>query len=159
MTTDQTHTGTDLGHRAGPKNFPQPDAPIRRERRGSKPATTNVDIDPSWLLTVAQTARLLQIGRTRAYELVGRFEESGGASGIPVVRIGRAVRVPRDELVDWIRAGRVNGRADHAASASKSREPVRRSPVGGEGVAGRARSRRRRAGGSDPVQPPLFGAG
>ncbi|HLH67771.1 MAG TPA: helix-turn-helix domain-containing protein [Candidatus Dormibacteraeota bacterium] len=43
-----------------------------------------------------KVARLLGIGRTKVYELIGRGE-------LPVVRIGRLVRVPRAELERWIR--------------------------------------------------------
>jgi excisionase family DNA binding protein len=47
------------------------------------------------LLRAAEIAHLLGIGRTKAYELM--------ASGqLPVVRLGRAVRVPREALTDWV---------------------------------------------------------
>lgn len=54
----------------------------RRERR--HPGENN---EPRLLLRVGEAARLLGIGTTLAYELVGR-----GVS--PHVRLGRAVRVP-----------------------------------------------------------------
>ena len=47
------------------------------------------------LLEVSEVARQLGIGRTMAYQLVARQE-------IPTVRIGRCIRVPRDELRAWI---------------------------------------------------------
>ncbi len=47
------------------------------------------------LLSVAQVARLLCCGRTKAYELVASGE-------LPVVRIGRSVRVPAVALEAWI---------------------------------------------------------
>jgi excisionase family DNA binding protein len=47
------------------------------------------------LLTVKDVEDELQLGRTRTYELVRSGE-------LPVVRIGRAVRVPRDSLRRWI---------------------------------------------------------
>jgi len=50
----------------------------------------------SLLLRAEEVARLLGIGRTKVYELIGRGE-------LPVVRIGRLVRVPRAELEQWIR--------------------------------------------------------
>jgi excisionase family DNA binding protein len=47
------------------------------------------------LLRGTEVAYLLGIGRTKAYELM--------ASGqLPVVRLGRAVRVPREGLTDWV---------------------------------------------------------
>jgi excisionase family DNA binding protein len=47
------------------------------------------------LLTVKDVEEALQLGRTRTYELVRSGE-------LPVIRIGRAVRIPRDALRDWI---------------------------------------------------------
>ncbi len=47
------------------------------------------------LLRVEEVARLLGIGRSKAYELV--------ASGdLPALRIGRLIRVPRHALDRWI---------------------------------------------------------
>jgi excisionase family DNA binding protein len=47
------------------------------------------------LLTVRDVEAQLQLGRTRTYELL-----RGGE--IPVMRLGRALRVPRDALRNWI---------------------------------------------------------
>ena len=49
-------------------------------------------------LTVPEAARILRIGRTVAYEQAVRFEATGGAEGIPVVRVGRQLRVPTARL-------------------------------------------------------------
>ena len=49
------------------------------------------------LLTVKDLEAELQLGRTRTYELV----RSGV---IPTIRIGRAVRIPRDALRRWVEA-------------------------------------------------------
>lgn len=47
------------------------------------------------LLTVEEAARQLNIGRTFAWELVRKGE-------LPVVRLGRCVRVPRQALQEWL---------------------------------------------------------
>jgi excisionase family DNA binding protein len=47
------------------------------------------------LLTVRDVAVALRLGRTRTYALLRSGE-------IPVIRVGRAVRVPRDGLCRWI---------------------------------------------------------
>ena len=47
------------------------------------------------LLTVRDVEAELQLGRTRTYELL----RSGS---IPVIRVGRALRVPRDALRRWV---------------------------------------------------------
>jgi len=47
------------------------------------------------LLRIAEAAKLLGVGRSTVYQLVA-------ANAVPVVRIGRLVRVPRDALLRWI---------------------------------------------------------
>ncbi len=47
------------------------------------------------LLTVEEMAEILRIGRSSAYELCRQNE-------IPVIRIGRSIRIPKKALLDWI---------------------------------------------------------
>jgi excisionase family DNA binding protein len=47
------------------------------------------------LLRPVEAARLLGIGRSKLFEMLARQE-------LPVVRIGRCVRIPRQELVQWV---------------------------------------------------------
>jgi excisionase family DNA binding protein len=47
------------------------------------------------VLTVAEAARALRISHTTAYELAHRWMATGGAEGLPVVQLGRVLRVPR----------------------------------------------------------------
>ena len=49
------------------------------------------------LITVEEAARLLRLGQTKVYELIGR-------EGLPVVRFGRAVRVDPADLRGWLEA-------------------------------------------------------
>ena len=49
-------------------------------------------------LTVVEAARLLRIGRTSAYLLAQQWLYSDGCEGLPVVRVGRQLRVPRRAL-------------------------------------------------------------
>lgn len=63
-------------------------------------APTPVEIPPGstrtpMLLTVRDVEAELQLGRTRTYELL----RSGS---IPVIRVGRALRVRRDALRHWV---------------------------------------------------------
>lgn len=52
---------------------------------------------PSPFLTVDEAARYLRIGRAAAYELCRRYLATG-SDGIPCLRIGRAIRIPRAQL-------------------------------------------------------------
>jgi hypothetical protein len=49
-------------------------------------------------LTVSEAGQVLRIGRNSAYRLATEYEETGGRSGLPVVRLGKLLRVPRVAL-------------------------------------------------------------
>ena len=57
------------------------------------------DLPP--FFTVEEAAGVVRIGRTLAYQLAARFEATNGAEGLPVLRIGRLLRVPRAALETW----------------------------------------------------------
>ncbi len=48
------------------------------------------------LLTIPQVGKKLGLGRTTIYHLIER-------EGLPVMRFGRAVRVPADALQEWLK--------------------------------------------------------
>lgn len=50
-------------------------------------------------LTVEEAARFLRIGRTTAYSLARAYRSTG--RGLPVVAVGRLLRVPTARLVAW----------------------------------------------------------
>ena len=58
------------------------------------------------MLTVPEATRELRIGRTLAYQLVAAFE-AGDPTGLPVIRLGNCLRVPRWVLDELIHHGRV----------------------------------------------------
>ena len=60
------------------------------------------DLPP--FMTVEQAATVLQLGRSKTYELTVEWERSCGASGLPFVRFGAQKRVPRAALVRLIEA-------------------------------------------------------
>jgi len=47
------------------------------------------------LLRPVEAARLLGIGRSKLFEMLARQE-------LPVIRIGRCVRIPHHELANWV---------------------------------------------------------
>lgn len=59
------------------------------------------------LLTIDEAAGVLRIGRSLAYDLARRYESSGGCAGLPVIRLGSCLRVPRWALAELVATGRV----------------------------------------------------
>ena len=47
------------------------------------------------VLTVEEAARLLRVGRTLGYQLARRYVKTGGGEGLPVIAVGRNLRVPK----------------------------------------------------------------
>jgi excisionase family DNA binding protein len=57
------------------------------------------------VLTVEEAAAVLRIGRAAAYELTRQWRDSGGRYGLPVVCLGRSLRVPREALRRLLEVG------------------------------------------------------
>ena len=70
---------------------------------------------PPDFLTVDEAARIARIGRTTAYDIAREYETTAGARGLPVVRFGKQLRVPRYRLEDWLGGPITWPIADHDA--------------------------------------------
>ncbi len=70
-------------------------------------ASEVLGVSSSPLLTVDEATRVLRIGRSLGYQLARDYETSGGASGLPVIRLGGCLRVPRWALLELALTGRV----------------------------------------------------
>lgn len=88
----------------------------RRRRRRPPPtwgdgtaAPTPPAVSLPDVLTVEEAARYLRIGRASAYELARRYRETDGREGLPVVVLGRSLRVPRHALEQLLALGRPPG--------------------------------------------------
>ena len=93
-------------------------------------------------LTVQEAAAVLRIGRSAAYELARRYRVTGGAEGLPVIVLGRLLRVPRAQLEVWPvapsasprRGRRSRHQAVPRASPAASPSRQRRRPVHPSGL-------------------------
>lgn len=54
------------------------------------------------ILKVEEAARILRISRTSAYDLANQWLETSGQVGLPAIRLGRSLRVPRKALEEMI---------------------------------------------------------
>ena len=68
------------------------------------------------LIRAEEAAKLLGLGRSKVFQMIAVGE-------LPVVRMGRSVRVPRAELVRWIES-RTAGRADEAGALPSGAKEV-----------------------------------
>lgn len=92
--------------------LPIDQAPIPPGRRGGgsgEPASQPVPpFAEPLLLDSRDVANLLQIGRTKAFQMMACGE-------LPVIQIGRCVRVPRLALESWIASRTDDVRPNHLA--------------------------------------------
>lgn len=63
------------------------------------------------VLTVEEAAAVLRIGRGAAYALARQYLATEGREGLPVVRLGRSLRVPQAKLLRLLRLDVEPGRA------------------------------------------------
>jgi len=67
-------------------------------------------MDDEWvglpmMLKVEEAAAVLRIARSTAYELATLYLEGGGTAGLPVLRVGSCLRVPRFALLHLVTTG------------------------------------------------------
>lgn len=83
--------------------------------------------------TVEEAARILRIGRTTAYALAREWRTTHGRSGLPVLELGRTLRVPRVALANLLEAPAVE-----TTERGGEPEPVAAPTRRGEGAGHRA---------------------
>jgi len=84
------------------------------------------------VLTVSDAARVLRIGRSKAYEMAALYTSSCGTRGLPCLRIGDLVRVPKDALHEFVTTGQIvqliPQPVDHAIADTTPRSRTARKP-------------------------------
>jgi hypothetical protein len=71
-----------------------------RTLMGAEVSMTPVSVPD--LLTVMEAAGVLRVGRTTAYDQVGKYFDTDGADGMPCIRVGGQLRVPRVLFEEWL---------------------------------------------------------
>jgi hypothetical protein len=97
----------------------------------------DLDTQPQ-TFTVEEAARILRIGRTTADALAREWRATRGRSGLPVLELGRSLRVPRSALAELLATPAVPGAgsAAHSPAAPYPTRQCRRPAVAGDAVAG-----------------------
>ena len=85
------------------------------------------------MLTIDEAARVLRIGRSKAYE-AATYTSSGGTQGLPCLRLGDLLRVPKFALHDYVTTGRIvqlipQTDANATPHATVPRKSARKSPA------------------------------
>jgi excisionase family DNA binding protein len=75
------------------------------------------------VLTVEEAAKVLRIGRSLAYQLTGEYLASGGIRGLPCIRVGGCLRIPRWALMELVMTGRVVRLCDVTITADTTTTP------------------------------------
>ena len=75
------------------------DIELRTKWSVNAPAVASLTaLSPPDFLTVEEAAQVVRIGRTKAYDLARLFLVTNGVDGLPVIRFGKQLRVPRCRL-------------------------------------------------------------
>lgn len=80
------------------------------------------------LLTVDEAARVLRIGRSKAYEMTKVYGTSAGTQGLPVLRLGDLLRVPRFALHEFVTTGRIVQLIPRVENATDHTTPAKNRP-------------------------------
>ena len=88
------------------------------------------------VLTVNDAARVLRIGRSKAYEMAALYTSSSGTRGLPCLRIGDLVRIPKVALHEFVTTGHIAQLArqpdDDAIANASARSKRPRTPRAGD---------------------------
>lgn len=78
------------------------------------------------MMTVKQAAELLNVGESTVREMERRWH----GKFFPAVRMGSSIRIPRDELIQWVKEGGINKYKEEIARADAEYEEQKRKSRG-----------------------------
>ena len=76
------------------------------------------------LLTIEEAARVIRVGRTKAYAMAQEWRATGGQSGLPVVDFGHVLRVPLCQLEKLIGGPLTTPGPERTATSTSSATPI-----------------------------------
>jgi excisionase family DNA binding protein len=82
-------------------------------------------------MTVEEAAEYLRVSRALGYQLARQYRISGGTAGLPVLELGRCLRVPRSQLAELVGVD---------LDADTAERQDRQEPQGGESLSADAPS-------------------
>ncbi|AKA72362.1 helix-turn-helix domain-containing protein [Clostridium scatologenes] len=74
------------------------------------------------MMTVKQAAKFLNVGESTVREMERRWN----GKFFPAVRMGSSIRIPRDELIQWVKDGGINKYKEEIAKADAEYEEQKR---------------------------------
>lgn len=74
------------------------------------------------MMTVKQAAEFLNVGESTVREMERRWQ----GKFFPAVRMGSSIRIPRDELIQWVKSGGINKYKEEIAKADAEYEQQKR---------------------------------
>ncbi len=83
------------------------------------------------LLTIEEAARVLRVGRTKAYAMARQWRATDGGAGLPVIDFGHALRVPLCQLEKIVGGPLTARESERTEMSAAGRAPADEAPVAG----------------------------
>ena len=83
------------------------------------------------LLTIEEAARVIRVGRTKAYAMAREWRATGGEAGLPVIDFGHALRVPLCQLEKIVGGPLTAWESERASTSATGGTPAAEAPATG----------------------------
>lgn len=125
LTTEQREAYIELAiHLAAPRiaKLLSEGLPMIREKATTEDPVNEAFFTYLAMMTVKEAAELLNVGESTVREMERRWH----GKFFPAVRMGSRIRIPRDELIQWIKDGGINKYREDIAKADAEYEEQKR---------------------------------